>query len=53
MSELTDPELGLCRKSKEAALGFKGEGNECFSNGDFSEAVSLYTQVVMLFCTGI
>lgn len=43
--DLTDPETALCGKSKEAAMEAKVKGNECFSKGDFSNALSLYSQV--------
>ncbi|KAI3963892.1 hypothetical protein MKW92_003748 [Papaver armeniacum] len=44
--ELTDPELGLCRKNAGAALDFKKKGNECFSSGDYAKALSLYSQAL-------
>ncbi|KAI3870267.1 hypothetical protein MKX03_029656, partial [Papaver bracteatum] len=44
--ELTDPELGLCRKNAGAALDFKKKGNECFSSGDYAKALSFYSQAL-------
>lgn len=44
VGELTDTELGLCRKSKESALDFKRKGNECFSKGDYVKAINFYSQ---------
>uniref|UniRef100_A0A804IS90 MYND-type domain-containing protein n=1 Tax=Musa acuminata subsp. malaccensis TaxID=214687 RepID=A0A804IS90_MUSAM len=44
--ELTDPDLALCRKSKEAALGSKQKGNECFMKGDYVEALSFYSHAL-------
>lgn len=43
--DLTDPEVLLCGKSKEVALEAKGKGNECFSKGDYSNALHFYSQV--------
>lgn len=43
--DLTDPEMALCGKNKEAALEAKANGNACFSNGDFSNALRFYSQV--------
>lgn len=45
IGDLTDPELALCRKSKEKALEFKRKGNERFSKGDYAKALSFYSQV--------
>ncbi|XP_077223586.1 tetratricopeptide repeat (TPR)-like superfamily protein isoform X2 [Tasmannia lanceolata] len=42
--ELSDPEMALCRKNVASALDSKQKGNECFSSGDFSKALSFYTQ---------
>ncbi|XP_064960764.1 uncharacterized protein LOC103993668 isoform X2 [Musa acuminata AAA Group] len=44
--ELTDPDLALCRKSKEAALDSKQKGNECFMKGDYVEALSFYSHAL-------
>ncbi|XP_026415750.1 SET and MYND domain-containing protein 4-like isoform X2 [Papaver somniferum] len=44
--ELTDPELGLCRKDAGAALDFKKKGNECFASGDYAKALSFYSQAL-------
>lgn len=43
--DLTDPEMALCGKNKEAALEAKAKGNECFSKGDYSNALHFYSQV--------
>ncbi|KAK6156036.1 hypothetical protein DH2020_010284 [Rehmannia glutinosa] len=43
--DLTDPEMALCGKNKEAALEAKAKGNECFSKGDYSSALHFYSQV--------
>ncbi|RWW54958.1 hypothetical protein BHE74_00038430 [Ensete ventricosum] len=44
--ELTDPDLALCRKSKEAALDSKQKGNERFMKGDYVEALSFYSHAL-------
>ncbi|KAJ3682180.1 hypothetical protein LUZ60_014753 [Juncus effusus] len=44
ISELTDLETALCRKDKLKALDFKLKGNECFSKGDFTRAISFYCE---------
>ncbi|CAL9086903.1 unnamed protein product [Musa textilis] len=44
--ELTDPDLALCRKSKEGALDSKQKGNECFIKGDYVEALSFYSHAL-------
>ncbi|XP_074583214.1 uncharacterized protein LOC141839380 [Curcuma longa] len=44
--ELTDPELALCRKNKEAALDSKQKGNECFTKGQYAKALSFYSQAL-------
>ncbi|KAJ0970229.1 hypothetical protein J5N97_023106 [Dioscorea zingiberensis] len=46
IGELTDTELGLCRKSKESALDLKHKGNECFSKGDYVKALNFYSQAL-------
>lgn len=45
VGDLTDPEMALCRKNKEAAMEAKVKGNQCFSKGDYSNALSFYSQV--------
>ncbi|XAR66067.1 hypothetical protein NMG60_11012126 [Bertholletia excelsa] len=45
VGDLTGPQMGLCRKNKEAALESKRKGNECFLKGDYSKALGLYSQV--------
>lgn len=45
--DLKDPEVALCGKNKEAALEAKAKGNECFSKGDYSNALHFYSQVQM------
>ncbi|KAL3834718.1 hypothetical protein ACJIZ3_009454 [Penstemon smallii] len=42
--DLTDPEMALCRKNKEAAFEAKANGNECFSKGDYPRALRFYSQ---------
>ncbi|XP_042378044.1 SET and MYND domain-containing protein 4-like isoform X1 [Zingiber officinale] len=44
--ELTDPELALCRKNKEAALDSKQKGNECFTQGQYAKALTFYSQAL-------
>ncbi|MQL84189.1 hypothetical protein Taro_016678, partial [Colocasia esculenta] len=44
--ELTDPEMGLCNKSRGAALDLKKKGNDCFVGGDFAKALSFYSQAL-------
>ncbi|XP_039138361.1 uncharacterized protein LOC120275740 isoform X2 [Dioscorea cayenensis subsp. rotundata] len=46
VEELTDTELGLCRKSKESTLDFKRKGNECFSKRDYVKAINFYSQAL-------
>jgi hypothetical protein len=46
ISELTDPELALCRKDKGRAVELKGQGNACFSRRDFHQALGFYSQVI-------
>ncbi|CAA7403383.1 unnamed protein product [Spirodela intermedia] len=44
--ELTDPQLGLCRKSREVSLDLKKKGNDCFAGGDYGKALNFYSQAV-------
>ncbi|KAM0864950.1 hypothetical protein ACQ4PT_043604 [Festuca glaucescens] len=46
ISELTDPELALCRKDKKRAVELKGQGNACFSRREFQQALSFYSQAL-------
>lgn len=46
IEELTNPELGLCAKNKEAALELKNKGNACFSSSDYSQAAHFYSQAL-------
>ncbi|CAM0956538.1 unnamed protein product [Alopecurus aequalis] len=46
ISELTDPELALCRKDKERAVELKGQGNACFSRREFEQALGFYSQAL-------
>lgn len=47
--DLTDPEVALCGKNKEAALESKKKGNRCFLSGDYANALDFYTQVPLNF----
>ncbi|XP_073296911.1 histone-lysine N-methyltransferase ASHR1 isoform X2 [Primulina huaijiensis] len=51
--DLTDPEMALCGKNKEAALEAKANGNVCFSNGDFSNALRFYSQALHIAPTDV
>ncbi|KAG6418529.1 hypothetical protein SASPL_120733 [Salvia splendens] len=44
--DLTDPRVALCGKIKEAALEAKAKGNQCFTNGDYSNALHFYSQAL-------
>ncbi|XP_058075948.1 uncharacterized protein LOC131224678 isoform X3 [Magnolia sinica] len=44
VGEVTDREMGLCRKNAASALDWKRKGNECFSRGDFINALRFYSQ---------
>ncbi|KAL6532980.1 hypothetical protein OROMI_027092 [Orobanche minor] len=44
--DLTDPEMALCGKNKEAALEAKAKGNEYFLKGDYSSALRFYSQAL-------
>ncbi|KAK4433451.1 Stress-induced-phosphoprotein 1 [Sesamum alatum] len=46
--DLTDPEMALCGKSKEAAMEAKAKGNECFAKGDYSNALRFYSQALRM-----
>ncbi|KAL5994430.1 hypothetical protein ACLOJK_024480 [Asimina triloba] len=46
VGELTDREMGLCRKSAASALEWKRKGNHEFSTGDFVNALKCYTQAL-------
>lgn len=51
--DLTHPEMALCGKNKEAALEAKANGNACFSNGDFSNALRFYSQALHIAPTDV
>lgn len=40
-----DPENALCGKKKDAALELKRQGNQCFLNGDYANALVYYSKV--------
>lgn len=42
---MTDPKRALCGKNEEVALEAKLKGNDCFSKGEYSNAVRFYSQV--------
>ncbi|KAI9157468.1 hypothetical protein LWI28_023036 [Acer negundo] len=44
--DLADPKSGLCGKDKEAALELKRKGNQCYSSGDYTPALSFYTKAL-------
>ncbi|XP_017984579.1 PREDICTED: uncharacterized protein LOC18587541 isoform X4 [Theobroma cacao] len=50
IGDLADPgpnpkrKAGLCCKNKEAALDLKQKGNQCYSTGDYSQALRCYSQ---------
>ncbi|XP_041995450.1 histone-lysine N-methyltransferase SMYD3-like isoform X2 [Salvia splendens] len=44
--DLTDPLVALCGKNKEAALEAKAKGNQCFTDGDYSNALQFYSQAL-------
>ncbi|XP_058075952.1 uncharacterized protein LOC131224678 isoform X7 [Magnolia sinica] len=46
VGEVTDREMGLCRKNAASALDWKRKGNECFSRGDFINALRFYSQAL-------
>ncbi|MED6193508.1 hypothetical protein PIB30_020121 [Stylosanthes scabra] len=46
LTELADPKHALCGKSKDAALESKQLGNQCFSKGDYANALDCYTQAL-------
>ncbi|KAE8706464.1 hypothetical protein F3Y22_tig00110393pilonHSYRG00236 [Hibiscus syriacus] len=41
-------QAGLCAKNKDAALELKQKGNQCYSSGDHSQALSCYSQALRL-----
>ncbi|GAB4827733.1 hypothetical protein Ancab_034619 [Ancistrocladus abbreviatus] len=46
IGDLTNTELGLCSKNREAALELKKKGNDCFSTGGYSNAANFYSQAL-------
>lgn len=46
VGDLTDSERGLCSKDKKVALESKLKGNDCFSRGDFPDAVQFYSKAL-------
>eukprot|EP00268_Persea_americana_P069527 TRINITY_DN9890_c0_g1_i10.p1 TRINITY_DN9890_c0_g1~~TRINITY_DN9890_c0_g1_i10.p1 ORF type:complete len:804 (-),score=133.22 TRINITY_DN9890_c0_g1_i10:707-3118(-) len=48
VQDLTNREMGLCSKNMTSASDSKRKGNECFSKGDFSEALRFYSQALRL-----
>ncbi|XP_057743124.1 uncharacterized protein LOC130961323 [Arachis stenosperma] len=46
LTELVDPKHALCGKSKDAALESKQLGNQCFSKGNYANALDFYTQAL-------
>lgn len=45
IKDLTDPSVALCCKDRNAALENKLKGNECFSKGEYSNALLFYSKV--------
>lgn len=50
IKDLTDPSVALCCKDRNAALEAKLKGNECFSKGEYSNALLFYSKVSQ-FCS--
>lgn len=46
VGDLTDREMALCWKNKEAALELKNKGNICYSREDYSKALSIYSKAL-------
>lgn len=46
IKDLTDPSVALCCKDRNAALENKLKGNECFSNGEYSNALLFYSKAL-------
>ncbi|TYK20650.1 N-lysine methyltransferase SMYD2 isoform X3 [Cucumis melo var. makuwa] len=43
-----DPENALCGKKKDAALELKRQGNQCFLNGDYANALVYYSKALLV-----
>lgn len=48
IKDLTDPSVALCCKDRNAALETKLKGNECFSKGEYSNALLFYSKALRL-----
>ncbi|XP_059300553.1 uncharacterized protein LOC132052863 isoform X1 [Lycium ferocissimum] len=48
IKDLTDPTMALCCKDRSAALEAKLKGNECFSKGEYPNALLFYSQALRL-----
>ncbi|KAL3341809.1 hypothetical protein AABB24_026035 [Solanum stoloniferum] len=48
IKDLTDPSVALCCKDRNAALEAKLKGNECFSKGEYSNALLFYSKALRL-----
>lgn len=48
IKDLTDPSVALCCKDRNAALEAKLQGNECFSKGEYPNALLFYSKALRL-----